>query len=69
MPYTRCKESLFESPRKYDAEFYMAVRNLSLSVRWYAYLGNHESFDLSGVWNVGANAEVNHRPTAVDSGG
>jgi len=67
MPYTRCKESLFESPRKYDAEFCMTVRNLSLSISWYAYLGNHESFDLSRVRNVGADTEVNHRPTAVDS--
>jgi hypothetical protein len=32
------------------------------------HLGNHESFDFSSVGNMGPNAQVNHRSTAVNSG-
>lgn len=33
------------------------------------HLGDHEGFDFAGVGNVWANAEVDHRTTAVYSGG
>ena len=33
------------------------------------YLCNHECLDLSGVWDMWADTQIDHRTTSVDSGG
>jgi hypothetical protein len=41
----------------------------TISMERPADLGDHESFDLAGVWDMGTNAQVDHWPATVDSGG
>lgn len=66
----RCSESPFGSPRKYDAEF--CERGVGLqpvfACNIYTHLRNHEGLDLPGVGNVGADAQIYHRPAAVHRG-
>ena len=69
IPYTRCSDSLLESPRKYDAEFCRVRESIAEKDGQTIYFGNHEGLDLASVRNVRPDTEVDHGTTAIDCGG
>lgn len=44
------------------------VNRLSSAYHNFSYFGDHESLDLSGMRDMGANTKVDHGSTSVDSG-